>query len=116
MPRSSAMGPLVLKLRLNGLKQLTVENGGLLAGEDLTLVSDLSDVEAVAQQVGEGPASKRNGADRASTAQRPHPRGDALRPQIGEQQIETAEFEIAVEDVTYRLGFLLKDGDLRFLA
>jgi hypothetical protein len=47
MPGCDVIAPLLVELGLNGLKQLAVENGHLLALEDFTLVFDFSNIEAV---------------------------------------------------------------------
>ena len=52
MPRLGVIGPLPVKLSLNRLKQRSIEDGWLLARKDLTLVSDLANIEAVAQKSG----------------------------------------------------------------
>ena len=39
---------LLIQLGLDGIEQVPVEDGGLLALEDLALEGDLSDVEAIA--------------------------------------------------------------------
>ena len=47
------VGPLVTELGLHRLEQNTIEDGRLLAGENLTLEDDLADVEPIAQKMGE---------------------------------------------------------------
>ena len=47
------IGPLLVKFSLNRLEQRAIEDGWLLAREDLALVSDLANIEAVAQESGE---------------------------------------------------------------
>ena len=42
------IGPLLVKLSLNRLKQRSIEDGWLLARKDLALVSDLTNIEAIA--------------------------------------------------------------------
>src|SRR6266849_4179122 len=44
---------LLVELGLHRVKEITIEDGGLLAGEDLALEGDLADVEPVAQKMGE---------------------------------------------------------------
>src|SRR5436190_22538564 len=44
---------LVVELGLHRVKEITIEDGGLLAGEDLALEGDLADVEPIAQKMGE---------------------------------------------------------------
>jgi hypothetical protein len=56
------IGRLLSQLGLHSVEQVPVENGGLLAIEDLTLENDLTDIEAIAQQVRQRPSCKRNAA------------------------------------------------------
>jgi hypothetical protein len=51
--------PLFVQLGLDGVEQVTIEDGGLLAGQDLSLECHLSNVKSVAEQVGEWPARER---------------------------------------------------------
>ena len=60
------VGHLFVQLRLHGLEQAAVDDGGLLAFQDLALEDDVADVEAVAQQIGEWAAGEGNAADRAA--------------------------------------------------
>ena len=47
------IGALLIEFGLDSLEQLSIQDGRLLAGKDLTLERDLTDVEPVAQQMGE---------------------------------------------------------------
>jgi hypothetical protein len=53
LPGIGMIGPLLVKFSLNRLEQRAIEDGWLLAREDLALVPDLTDIEAVAQESGE---------------------------------------------------------------
>jgi hypothetical protein len=44
---------LLIELGLYRVKEFTLEDGGLLAGQDLALEHDLADVEPIAQKMGE---------------------------------------------------------------
>ena len=44
---------LVVDLGLHRVKEIPIEDGGLLAGEDIALEDDLADVEPIAQKMGE---------------------------------------------------------------
>jgi hypothetical protein len=44
---------LVVDLGLHRVKEIPIEDGGLLAGEDVALEDDLADVEPIAQKMGE---------------------------------------------------------------
>src|SRR5436305_12333038 len=57
---------LVVELGLHRVKEITIEDGGLLAGEDLALEDDLAEVEAIAQKMGERAAGKWDPADCAA--------------------------------------------------
>ena len=57
---------LLVKFGLNCLEQGPIEDGKLLAWEDLALVADLADIEAIAQQRGERPTGERDAADGSS--------------------------------------------------
>ena len=54
---------LFIQLGLDRLKQILIENGRLLAFEDLALESDFTDIEAIAKQMCERTSRKRNSAD-----------------------------------------------------
>ena len=72
------IGRLLTQLGLDGVEQVPIENAGLFAMEDLTLEWHLTDIEAIAQEVGERPAGERNAADGRSglpTEQAFQPRG-----------------------------------------
>src|SRR5260370_7656084 len=44
---------LVAELGLHRVKEITIEDGGLLTGQDLALEDDLADLEPIAQKMGE---------------------------------------------------------------
>jgi len=48
LPGLGVIGPLLVKLSLNRFKQRAIEDDWLLAWEDLALVADLTNIEAVA--------------------------------------------------------------------
>ena len=56
-------GHLLGELGLDGLEQVPINDGRLLAGQDLALECDLANVEAVAQQMGERTAGEGDAAD-----------------------------------------------------
>jgi hypothetical protein len=76
---------------LHRVKEITTENGGLLAGQDLALEDDLADIEPIAQKMGERAAGERNPANRASGLERSHFGDDPPLAKVGHQQIEAAE-------------------------
>ena len=73
---------LVVELGLHRVKEITIEDGGLLAGEDLALEGDLADVEAIAQQMGERAAGEWDAADRAPALERSHLGDDPSRAEV----------------------------------
>jgi hypothetical protein len=54
---------LVVELGLHRVKEIAIEDRGLLAGEDLALEGDLADVEPIAQKMGERAAGEWDAAD-----------------------------------------------------
>ena len=60
------IGPLLVKLSLNRLKQRAIEEGWLLARKDLALVPDLTNIKAVAQESGQRSTGERDAADCSS--------------------------------------------------
>ena len=63
---------LIIELGLHRVKEITIKDGGLLAGEDLALEDDLAKVEPIAQKMGERAAGERNPSHRASGLERSH--------------------------------------------
>jgi hypothetical protein len=110
------IGPLLVKLNLNGLKQCPIENSGLLAREDLALVADLANIEAVAQEGGERSPGEWDASDCSSIGQRTEFGLDAGLPQVSEKKIQAAEVEVAAIDVTDRCGLVRNDRNLSILG
>src|SRR6516165_11840954 len=81
---------LLIKLGLDGLKQILIENGGLLAFEDFAFESDFADIEAIAKQMGERPPGERYAADGLAGLERTNLGDDAPLAQVSHQQIEAA--------------------------
>src|SRR5436305_14891798 len=63
---------LVIELGLHRVKEITIEDGGLLAGEDLVLEGDLADVEPIAQKMADRAAAEWDAATRPPGLERPH--------------------------------------------
>ena len=59
------VGALLVELGLHGVKEITIQDGGLLARKDVALERDLTDIEPVAQEMGERTARERDASDRA---------------------------------------------------
>jgi hypothetical protein len=51
---------------LDRVEELTIEDGWLLAGKNLTFEDDLADIEPVAQKIGERAAGKRDSSHDAA--------------------------------------------------
>ena len=94
----------------------SIDDGGLLAGQDLALEDHLADVEPVAKQMGERTAREGNAADGLSCLQGPHLGDDASFAQVRHQQVEAAKLEIAAEDGPDAVGLGFIDGDLSVLG
>src|SRR5215207_6849863 len=80
LPLSSRVPPLngiLVEERLHGLEHRSLDQGWLLAFVDLSLVGDLADVEAVAQDVGQRPSPDRGVADAAPVSSPAQGRADA---------------------------------------
>jgi hypothetical protein len=57
------IGPLLVELDLNRIEECPIEDGWLLSGEDFALVSDFSNIKAVAKESGERSAGEWNSPD-----------------------------------------------------
>src|SRR5947207_15247936 len=89
---------LVIELGLHRVKEITIKDGGLLAGEDLALEGDLADVEPIAQKMGERAAFEWDAANRAPGLERPHLGDDPPLAKVGHQQVEAAKLQIPPKD------------------
>src|SRR2546430_13309081 len=81
---------LVVELGLHRVKEITIDDGGLLAGEDLALEGDLADIEPIAQKVGE----RATGEWDAAGLERSHLGDDPSRAKVGHQQVEAAKVQL----------------------
>src|SRR6266567_8555321 len=104
------------RLGLHGVKKITIEDGGLLAGEDLALEDDFANVEPIAQKMGERAAGEWDPSDRAPGLERSHLGDDSTFAKVGHQAVEAAEPEIAAKDGANPLGLLLNHDDLAVLG
>ncbi len=57
--------------RLDRLEQVPIENGLMFAGIALTLMDDLAEIDAVSQEIGQGPLRERDAADGPAGGQGP---------------------------------------------
>src|SRR2546428_1893914 len=107
---------LVVELGLHRVKEITIEDGGLLTGEDLALEGDLADVEPIAQKVGERTAGEWDPANRAPGLERSHLGDDPPLAKVGHQQVEAAKLQIPPKDGPNALSFLFNHDDLAVLG
>ena len=107
---------LVVELGLHRVKEITIEDGGLLAGEDLALECDLADVEPIAQEMGERAAGESDAANRAPGLERTHLGDDPSLAKVGHQQVEAAKLQIPPKDGPNPLSLLFNHDDLAVLG
>src|SRR5437762_13871584 len=93
--RGSVIVALVIELGLHRVKEITIEDGGLLAGEDLALEHDLADIEPIAQEVGERAAGEGDSANRAPALEQSHLGDNSSLAEVGHQAVEAASLQIA---------------------
>src|SRR4029078_541398 len=81
-------------------------------GQDFTLVFDLADIEAAAQQIEQGAAFEENASlGRAGCAQS-YFCSDVFVFEISHQRIDPTEFEVSPVDQPTPFGFVFDDGNL----
>src|SRR5260370_6775055 len=103
---------LVAELGLHRVKEITIEDGGLLTGEDLALEGDLADVEPIAQKMGERAAGEWDAANRAPGLDRSHLGDDPLLAKVRHQQVEAAKLPLPSEDGPDPLSLRFNHDDL----
>lgn len=103
---------LFTQLGLDGLEQVVIDDGGLLTRQGFTLEGYLSDVEPVAQKMGERAAGKWNPADHLAGFEDASLGDDVPFAQVGHHQIEAAQLKIAAENIPDAVGLSVIDGDL----
>src|SRR5260370_8885762 len=84
----------VAELGLHRVKEITIQDGGLLAGQDLALEDDFADIEPIAQTMGERAAGEGNPSTRASGLQKSHLGDDPPLAQVAHQHVEPANLYI----------------------
>jgi len=77
---------LFAQLGLDGVKQVPVDDGRLLPGQNLALEHHLPDVESVAEQVGKRTAREWNTPDGRARLEDANLGHDALLTQVGHEQ------------------------------
>src|SRR5262249_4071562 len=102
----SVVVALLVELGLHGVKEITIQDGGMLARKDVALERDLTDIEPVAQEMGERTAREGDASDRAPSLERSHLGDDPPFPKVGHQAVEAAKREIAPKDGPHPLGLL----------
>src|SRR6516225_8027653 len=107
---------LLIQLGLDGLKQVLIENGRLLAFEDFVFEDDFADIETIAKQMRERPPCERYAADGLAGLERTNLGDDAPLAQVSHQQVEAAELEIAAEDSPDPFCLSFIDRDLSTLG
>src|SRR6516164_4029345 len=107
---------LVIQLGLDGLKEVLIENGGLLAFEDIALEGDFANIEAIAQQMRERASRERYTADGLAGLKCTDLGDNAPPAQVSHQQVETAELEITAEDSPDPLSLSVIDRNLSTLG
>src|SRR4051812_35132615 len=104
------------QLDLDGVEELPINNGRLLARQDLALECHLSNVESVAEQVSERSARERDAADRFSCFQGADLGDDALITQVSHEPVEAAEPQVTAEDGSDAISLGVIDGYLAVLG
>src|SRR6201984_2265921 len=107
---------LVVELGLHRVKEITIEDGGLLAGADLALEGDLAAVEPIAQKMGERATGEWDATNRAPGLERSHLRDDPPLAKVGHQQVEAAKLQITPKDGPNPLSLLFNHDDLAVLG
>src|SRR5262249_7106695 len=82
---------LLVELGLHGGKEVTIEDGGLLARKDVALEGDLTDIEPVAQEMGERTARERDASDRPPALERSHLGYGPPFAKVGHQAVENCQ-------------------------
>src|SRR5262249_35967982 len=114
-PRRDVMGSLLGQSPLHGLKQLAVDQWRLRARADLTFIENLTDVEAIAQEVEQGALREGHATARAAVRQLADLCSPIAPRKVGQQPVDAAEREIPTKDHADPLGLLFDDGELAIL-
>jgi hypothetical protein len=103
---------LLSKFLLNGIKQVSIEDRRVFCGADLAFEHDLSDVEAVAQEIGERAPCERNATYGSTIGERAGLGDDFALSKVNQEQPDAAEVEVAPEDGADPFGLFLLDEEL----
>src|SRR5262245_505263 len=93
-PRCDVMRSLLGQSPLHDLKQLAVDQRRLRARADLTLIENLADVEAIAQEVEEGALREGHATARAAVRQLADLCSDIALAKLEHQPVDAAKREI----------------------
>ena len=93
IPDAGPGGPLIRKLLLDRIEQGAVHERWLLAGKDLTLISDLADIEPIAQEIEQRSPPERDATAGATGRKQPCLGADVTFLKIANQGIDPAQFE-----------------------
>ena len=91
-PDAGPGGPLIRKLLLDRIEQGAVHDWWLLAGQDVALVSDLADIEPVAQEIEQCSPLERDSTAGAASCKQPRLGADVAFLEISNQGIDAAKF------------------------
>src|SRR5262249_15859017 len=114
-PLRAVMGSLVGQSPLHGLKQLAVDQWRLRARADLTFIENLTDVEAIAQEVEQGALREGHATARAAVRQLADLCSPIALAKLEHQPVDAAEREIPTKDHADPLALLFDDPDLAIL-
>ena len=106
---------MICQLLLDRIEQKAVHDRWLLAGQDFTLVSDLADIEPVAQEIEQRSPLEWDAAAGAAGRKQPCLGADVTLLEISNQSIDPAKLEIAPKDQSDPFGLILHDDDLAVL-
>jgi hypothetical protein len=109
------MRPLCRQFGLNCIKELAVHERRLWAWVDLILVSNLSHIEMVTQNVEEGTLREMNPATDAAIRQFAELGSKVARSQVSDQPVHASQLQVAPEYCSDLLGLLLDDEKLSVL-
>src|SRR4030088_794403 len=104
--------PLLCQPLLAAIEWGAIHNRRLRAGQYLILVFDLTDIEAVTQQIEQRAAAEGNAATGRTCCQHSGLGAEILLPKLSHQRIDAAELKIAPVDQSDSFSLLLDDGNL----
>src|SRR6516164_1405819 len=115
VPDAGPGGPLIRKLLLDRIEEGAVQDWWLLARQDLTLISDLADIEPVAQEIEQCSPLERDATAGAAGCKQPCLGADVTVFEISNQGVDAAKFKIALEDQPDLFSLTFYNGDFAVL-